>query len=399
MQFPKAMDQIRADFTVCSLPGNSLNGDCVMGAQNEPANCGYSDNLIGLCSYCASSSPNATDSCCVNSKVESRCDNVHLPSTTSLPPLFPSPTSTSAPSSTNNSSNSDGSRLSGGQIAGIVVGSVVGAALLLALLICCCVRRRKAGSKKGSSIFNQPSPQRQGGNSMTYNPIGSQGPPQQGYEVLPGGRIARMSALEGPSSDSPPHESSSGGGVTGGNRRRNQDTSSSSGYGDSPTFQAPSARDIMAPPPLGRRTGSLSSGSMLAGDDPMSPHSGSGGQFSSPEGVASGQSEQLDVFKDYYSQEEIHPNEKVATLWAYEPRANDEFRLERGDMLKVEGIWDDGWATGIRLDERAEDWDARRKLHRDSGVSNGSTRRTSSPPPPGEIKAFPVCDTNLLPII
>ncbi len=385
------MDQIRADFTVCSLPGNSLNGDCITGAQNEPVDCGYSENLISLCSYCASSSPNATDSCCVNSKVESRCDNVDLPSTTSLPPLFPSSTSTNAPSSTNNGDTPGGSGLSGGQIAGIVVGTVVGAALLLGLLICCCVRRRKAGSQKGS-IFNQPSPQRQGNKSMTYNPIGSQGPPQQGYEVLPGGRIARMSALEGPSSDSPPHGSSPiAGGVAGGNRRRHQDTSSSNGYGDSPTFQAPSARDVMAPPPLGRRTGSLSSGSMLAGDDPMAPHSGSGGQFSSPEGVGSAQSEQLDVFKDYYSQEEIHPNEDVATLWAYEPRANDEFRLERGDMLKVIGIWDDGWATGVRLNERADDWDARQQLQRDSGVSNGSGRRSSSPPPPGEIKAFPVC--------
>jgi hypothetical protein len=116
--------------------------------------------------------------------------------------------------------------------------------------------------------------------------------------------------------------------------------------------------------------------------------------MSSPHGVASQQSEQLSSFKDYYSQEEIHPNDKVATLWAYQPRAGDEFELERGDMLKVIGIWDDGWATGVRLTERAEDFD-KHKAERDSGVSmegarNSREQRASSPPPTGEIKAFPL---------
>jgi hypothetical protein len=111
--------------------------------------------------------------------------------------------------------------------------------------------------------------------------------------------------------------------------------------------------------------------------------------MSSPQGMASQQSEQLAFFKDYYSQNEIHPGDKVATLWAYQPRASDEFSLERGDMLKVVGIWDDGWATGVMIDERADDWDAKRNAQRDSGVSNTSGRR-QSPAASGEIKAFPL---------
>jgi hypothetical protein len=98
----------------------------------------------------------------------------------------------------------------------------------------------------------------------------------------------------------------------------------------------------------------------------------------------------LASFRDYYSQDDIHPNDKVATLWAYQPRANDEFALERGDMLKVVGIWDDGWATGVRIDERAEDYSLKDKIQRDSGVSNGSGHKGESPPPSGEIKAFPL---------
>lgn len=116
----------------------------------------------------------------------------------------------------------------------------------------------------------------------------------------------------------------------------------------------------------------------------------SSNEYSSPEGMASGQSEQLPFFKDYYSNDDIHPGDKVSVLWAYQPRAGDEFELERGDMLKVVGIWDDGWATGVRINESAEDYDGKHKANRDSGVSNGSTRRDGSPPPPGEIKAFPL---------
>ena len=101
------------------------------------------------------------------------------------------------------------------------------------------------------------------------------------------------------------------------------------------------------------------------------------------------QSEQLPFFKDYYSQDEIHPGDKVATLWAYQPRAGDEFELERGDMLRVVGIWDDGWATGVRIDDRAEDWDVKHKIQRDSGVSNGG-KREPSPTPMGDVKAFPL---------
>lgn len=106
--------------------------------------------------------------------------------------------------------------------------------------------------------------------------------------------------------------------------------------------------------------------------------------------MGSGQSEQLQSFKDYYSPDEIHPGDAVATLWAYQPRAGDEFELERGDMLKVVGIWDDGWATGVRIRDRVETYEAKRRLQRDSGVSHGTSRREESSSPEGEVKAFPV---------
>lgn len=388
--------QIRADFTNCALPANSLGTSCIEAVYNEPDDCGFANNLFGLCGYCGSGTSNSTDTCCYNAKAETRCANVVLPSiTASIVLSTVTSTSTSTPTSSGSNSaiadNSIGHQgLSGGAIAGIVIGSVAAAALLLGLvfLILLCLRRRKDGSQQGS-ILNQPTPARKGA-SMAYNPVVA----PAGYEVLPGGRIARMSALEGHSGDSPPRSGAAlGAGAVGAAAgyaagRRKHENSSSEEFGTSPESDVRGG--ILRPPPPTKRNGSLSSGSMLGvGEDPNSPQSGSGGDMSSPGMLNSQQSEQLAFFKDYYSQDEIHPGDKVATLWAYQPRAADEFTLERGDILKVIGIWDDGWATGVMTEERAEDWEAERNAQRDSGVSNGPGRRDSSPSS-GEIKAFPL---------
>lgn len=384
---PGYLDQIRADFTNCALPSDSLSGTCITGQENEPTDCGFSNNLRGLCAYCASSSPNATDSCCIGSKATDRCPGVILPTLASMPPLFPSSSSTSISNPTAASSNAAAdhdSGLSGGAIAGIVVGTVLGAALLMGLLLLCCLRLRKRRKGSQVNVFNQPTPPRKGGPVMSFSPPAANQELPPDYGPQPGGRVARMSALEGNSSDSPSYGNVAAGGLAAGGQRRHGDTSDSDAY----YGETPESRSRQPPPTAGKRNGSLSSQSALGAlDDPSSPNTE--GQLSSPDGVASGQSEQLPFFKDYYSEDEIHPNDKVATLWAYQPRAGDEFELERGDMLKVVGIWDDGWATGVRINERAEDYDAKHKTQRDSGVSNGSGRG-ESPPPSGELKAFPV---------
>lgn len=376
--------EIRADFTNCALPAGALSPtQCINAIDNEPDNCGFGNSTIGLCYYCSAGGINSTDTCCYNADADSRCAGVVLPSITSTITL---PTSTSSATSSPSSGSGSGGRsgLSGGAIAGIVIGSIAGAALVIGLIFLCClfIRRRKKGSQQGS-IFNQPQPARRG-------PLMAQAVPShsnlqhtpQGYEVLPGGRIARMSALEGHSGDAPSRHS--GVAAIGTARSRPGDSHSSPDeFGDSPESEPRAG--ILRPPPTMRRTASLSSGSVLLGDD-----AGSNG-LSSPRGVGSSQSEQLPFFKDYYSQDEIHPGDRVATLWAYQPRAADEFGLERGDMLKVVGIWDDGWATGVLVDERADEWNARHQQQRDSGVSNGSGRaREQSPPVSGEIKAFPL---------
>ncbi|UPK96062.1 hypothetical protein LCI18_006997 [Fusarium solani-melongenae] len=392
---------IRADFTNCALPNGSLDSSkCISGIENESQNCGYGNSTVGLCSYCGSGGLNSTDTCCYNSGAEERCKDVKLPALTAtltFSRTLPSATSTSTTAAGNDNKDDektdddDDSGLSGGAIAGIVIGVLAGVALLALGIFFCLRRRRRPSSPKGS-IFNQPSPARQGGTmTQTAPPTVTHSAAPQGYEVLPGGRIARMSALEGHSGDSPSHhrDDSSNIGGTAGYRRRGADNSSSAsdGFGDSPASDIRAG--ILRPPPAKpRRNGSLSSSSALGSSVPQSPTSAGG--FSSPQAMTSQQSEQLPFFKDYYSQDDVHPGDRVAVLWAYQPRATDEFSLDRGDMLKVVGIWDDGWATGVMLNERADEWEARRQAQRDSGVSNTSGRRDSSPVAEGEIKAFPL---------
>ena len=365
-------DQLRADFTNCALPANSISGSCISGESNEPNDCGFAGNLMGLCNFCRESDYNGTDSCCLTSNSTGRCQDVTLPVFSTISNLFSSttrPTSSPTTSSDSNSnstavpSHNGGGGLSGGAIAGIVVGAILGFLLLVAAIILCfmCLRRRRGNSKAGS-VLNQPSPQRRGVASSSYNPPMS----QQGYEVLPGGRVARMSALQ---DDQLP-----GVGPVIGPRNY---TSHTDPYGDSPESREKALGAV----------GAIKANGSPASD---SQQGSSPGDFSSPEGVASGQSEQLPFFKDYYSNDDIHPGDKVSVLWAYQPRAGDEFELERGDMLKVVGIWDDGWATGVRINDRAEDYEGKHKLQRDSGVSNGSAAREESPTPSGEIKAFPL---------
>ncbi|BCS20221.1 SH3 domain protein [Aspergillus puulaauensis] len=357
------LSQVRSDFSVCIGPNGTLDTSCIRGADNEPNECGYRSNLLGLCSFCASSTTNSTDSCCINANAATRCKGVDIPTpSTSFIPIY---------TSDSPSDSGSGGGLSGGQIAGIVIGSVAGFALLAALiafgLIYYCRRKRESGD---DSSLNKPNPQRKG------SPMQQ---PESPSFAAPG-RVARMSALREAPSHSPRSRNS---GAFFGSAKYGSDSSDSEG------FASPGAMHKKIPPTTGKRQGSLSSNSALAGaGSDTSPRSGTIGHYSSPEGLTSGQSEQLSSFQDYYSQDDIHPGDKVAVLWAYQPRAGDEFGLDRGEIIKVIGIWDDGWATGVRVPETAEEYEARHREQRDSGFSNRSQR--TSPALSGEIKAFPL---------
>ncbi|EPS45381.1 hypothetical protein H072_550 [Dactylellina haptotyla CBS 200.50] len=359
-------DQIRSDFTICALPADSLSGQCIPAIENESKNCGFNNNLPGLCSYCGTSSPNSTDSCCYNVDL-TKCVGVRLNPTTSLPPLF---TTTVTATPTGSAAAGGSSKISGGAIAGIAIGAIAVLALL-ALLVLCLVRRRR---KDNGSVLNQASPRRR--TLEQGQMVFQQSDRGEGYEALPSTRIARMSALENNNTTS--SETGATPSTRGARSGRGRFSSSS---------PAPYGEKQLVPPPRGARTVSVSSSSML--DNTIhSPLSDNRGGISSPMYNGSSQSEQLPAFKDYYSTDNIKPGDDVATLWAYAPRAKDEFELERGDMLRVLGIWDDGWATGVRINGRAEDY-VQRRAQRDSGLSAQTDPELNDPTLGADVKAFP----------
>jgi hypothetical protein len=258
-----------------------------------------SENLPGLCLYCASGSPNSTDTCCYNSNAQKRCDDVDLPTATSLPPIF---TVTASPSTTGSAGtvgSNDQSRLSGGAIAGITVGALAGVALVALLVLFC--RRRRRRYRQPTSTFNQP-PRIQRSPSMTFNPVASSSVHAQGYEALAGSRIARMSALESANNTSDGATSSPPVAAERGRRVINTSSSSDFGLEDSPESNpqrrySPQNRPLHPPPR--DRNASLSSASVLMTDNPTSPVTDSDRGLSSPQ-YASPQSEQLPYFKVFF---------------------------------------------------------------------------------------------------
>jgi hypothetical protein len=323
----------------------------------------------------------------VFSDSEQRCANVALPviASSSLSQIVTTLTTgdgSSATSAPTSAAAAVHRGLTGGQIAGIVIGAVLGALALLALIIfgCLLLRKRRSNSP-ATSVFNQPATMKQIPPPSGYTDGPSELKDRVGMSVLGGGRVARMSALEHSNSPTPTDENSPIL-ATGAVGRSSSDDESTG------------PRRRMVPPQTGTRNGSLSSTSQLTpgaatAASARTPGGGPGAfDTSSPETWTSpesgGQSEQLAFFKDYYSSDEIHPTDIVAALWAYEPRAADEFHLERGDMVKVVGIWDDGWATGVRARGKAEDWKS--NVQRDSGMTESQQASEGE----GEVKAFPL---------
>jgi len=115
----------------------------------------------------------------------------------------------------------------------------------------------------------------------------------------------------------------------------------------------------------------------------------------SPAATSEGGSEaaSVSVVSDHYSTNQIVRQSDVVALWSYMPRLADEMALERGDVVKIENLYDDGWALGRKL--KVKVWDLggdERSTERDSGIGTSQRESTSTahrislehpPEPPG----------------
>jgi len=260
--------------------------------------------------------------------------------------------------------------LSAGQIAGIVVGSVLGGLLLLALLICGGLlirRRRKEQDEKEMMYGRRPPPAGSILPPMTHTYQAGMPPTQAPARPPGGGRVVGMAALEH-GNDSPRTGTTPS--------THNQSTPDS--FAAAAVASVPRRREHL---PSQQRWDGSSPSPTLGGPRVIA---GGAGHQQSPEG--SQESEQMESFKDYYSSQDIHVGDLVSVLWAYQPRADDELPLERGEMLRIVGIWDDGWATAVRVEGNAETWEpSMNPGARDSVVGGFGGQGVE-----GQVKAVPV---------
>ena len=83
---------------------------------------------------------------------------------------------------------------------------------------------------------------------------------------------------------------------------------------------------------------------------------------------------------DHYSTNTIFRESEVVALWTYTPRLADEMALERGDVVKIENLYDDNWAIGRKLKTKIWDLVEDRSTERDSGIGTSQRESTSTAP-------------------
>lgn len=153
-----------------------------------------SENLPGLCLHCQGGTVNSTSTCCYEANVEKRCQGVKLPTIVDVPPGL-LPTESAAPKpGTGNGGGSN--QLTGGAIAGIVIGSVIALCSIIFLIL---YWRRRKQIQASMLYLNRPSPHQRTSpeRNMAYSANPNPNPtPQTPVDNGAGGRIARMSALE-----------------------------------------------------------------------------------------------------------------------------------------------------------------------------------------------------------
>jgi len=100
-------------------------------------------------------------------------------------------------------------------------------------------------------------------------------------------------------------------------------------------------------------------------------------------------------FRDAYSDSIFTAGDLVAAVWSYQPQTKDEFALERGDMIEIVSISNDGWATGRFSSDRIDAWEQKHGILIDMDLIDLDSTSELRRAPTTMVKAFPlvcVCD-------
>lgn len=332
-------DTLSNDYYTCTDYGSSAttnNATCVLGIQNE-GSCGFGFSIDQMCAHCDPSGGVTVPACCTESKTDlSQCQQWGHPLATTIQPTATIATNlgalaTSAASATDGAASGSASGASGsatitgaatratnsrgastatssaafgaagmapegqqlvnadaevfskGQLAGIIVGCIIGAAILGALLALCLFRNR--GNK------NDPERNTVYGNAGNESHV--ERPWVQSEEAM----------IKSPELN-----------------------------------QAKFAGAAAA----GAGAGAIGATAIAAGktseERPNSAMSGDTG--------TDGRGTSIPAVKDQYSSHDICPGETVVAIYPYNATLNDEITLQPDDVVTVQRLYDDGWALG-----------------------------------------------------
>ncbi|GFZ51123.1 hypothetical protein JCM24511_08881 [Saitozyma sp. JCM 24511] len=408
---------LNKDFVDCTnwttLATNN-SATCVSGSSNE-GNCGFGASTTQLCGFCSGSNP---DDCCYSAITDATiCGFTLSPkanATTSSSSALPSSTSSIAPSSTasgslqGNSGSSSNSflSLSGGQIAGIVVGCVLGGLLLgalLALLVwCCCFRKRRKDRTQVRDSMSSFAPSAAVGAGAG---AGAGGLWKSGRNGHNNSSEKGLLGSHGPAGLSSP--SMGGGTMYSGGMNRSRESPYPGAMNKSMDSAVLSATTPLSPSGamFGSTPGSGSGGAGAAGAAGAAG-GGAGGGSGAGAGAAAGAAGAaaglgltgataggfaggtgnrhsgvvLPRVRDENQTAErwIETGSEVSVLWPYQAALPDELDLRPGMRLRVLRLYDDAWGTAQVVGGEAAEM-GRQGAFPIVCVSEGSTLGASSP--------------------
>lgn len=323
---------LTSDFTQCTdwnaLSTNNTN-TCVEGSTNE-GNCGYGPFVSAqLCQACDPSGNNTISSCCTASNTNlTDCAAFGFPGAVRVAAAAAASSSSSssaAVASRTNASpapskedNNNGPDLSGGQLAGIIVGCIVGALLLGALIAFLIFGRRRRDQ--------DPESRRGGGGIYSAAGASSSGRASSGDKPWHSEDHMSRRSLAG----SPEMEKSAGGPS---NAMNMNALGAGAGLGAGAAglgaagYAANREHEQRAASPTNRPTSQALTSS-------------SGGDKGAT----------VAMVRDQYTGQDIHVGEEVVAIYPYNASLNDELTLEPEQRVTIVRLYDDGWALGRTSD-------------------------------------------------
>jgi hypothetical protein len=298
----------------------SNSSSCVQGEDNE-GNCGFGPNANEqLCAACDPDANASLASCCTSTRTDlSQCASFGHPAAARVSATSTTSTSSSsAPTSSSTSNPADAATaatemrdtqdrvdLNDGQLAGILVGSIIGALLLGALIaffLCGRKRRNKDNDRLRGAVYGSAAASRASGDK----PWNSED------------HMSRRSMAGSPEMEKP--------NVGGSSHAINM---MALGAGGAAAAGAAGRSDDRASSPLNR------------------PHSAALTTSSAGEKGAT-----VQTVRDQYTGQDIHVGEDVVAIYPYNASLNDEMSLEPEQRVTILRLYDDGWALGRGADGR-----------------------------------------------